>query len=112
MNIELQEVVDALHVLNDEVNKAIFSQSYFDGVHNVLKKFNIKVDILDQLVHKLSLMNLDFNDDNVVNVLIAIHQSLSRLVILIEPIHNATGKMVGSYRKVWHRVHNENESCK
>jgi len=108
MNENLQEILSSLISLNKAVNNKVLSESNLCNLKSLLKKMNANEDTLKKLLNKLSSINLNFNDDEVISLLIAIHQNLSQLITYINVIHNATGKMVSNYRDEWCKTNKHN----
>jgi len=110
MNDELKEIVRVLIILNKSVNERVFPGTRLLYLDNILKKFNARIDALNKLLDTLLAMDLDFNDSRVITLLIAVHQNFSQLIMCVDTVRNATGKMVGNYREEWHKVNDGSKS--
>lgn len=104
MNKELKEVVDLLVVLNNSVNKQVLSESRLNALDNNLNKFDARLKALNKHMDTLLDLDLDFNDNNVINLLFSIHKNFNQLIICVDTVWNATGKMMCQYEVEWNKL--------
>ena len=105
----LKNIIDSLNFLNKTVNNTVLNPKKIEKLHNILKKFNRNKRKFNKLTDKLLIIQLPFNDDKVISLLIDIHQSLSQLIECFNATDMITfNNVIHNYEQEWEKINHKN----